>query len=209
MNIIAITVSVNYSEILEAIIAQNMKFLYKWFIVTEKSDTKTIQLLEEYKNHNDVIQILLYDGFYTNKCTFNKGGAIKFAQDYIDTHFTESNILILDSDIYLPNNFKDSLPPIIRPKALYGVANRYDYWSMDDFINGSNPHKYKHGNKFVGFFQLYKQSSIHTYKDSVNCGKCDDDFRDLFNIRYTLNLSVKHLGKEGVNWNGRFDDTKL
>ena len=64
-------------------------------------------------------------------------------------------------------------------------------------------------NKFVGFFQLYKQSSIHTYKDSVNCGKCDDDFRNLFNIRYTLKLSVKHLGKEGVNWNGRFDDTKL
>jgi hypothetical protein len=73
---------------------------------------------------------------------------------------------------------------------------------MDDFLNNENPHKYYHGNKFAGFFQLYKQCS-YKYKESNNCSWCDIEFKNKFPIKKHLNLSVKHLGKEGVNWNGR------
>ena len=57
MDIIAITISVNYSDILEHMLEQNSKILHKWFIVTTTADTKTITLLEKYK-HTDKIHIL-------------------------------------------------------------------------------------------------------------------------------------------------------
>jgi hypothetical protein len=200
MEIIAITVCVNYSDILEFMLKQNIKFLKKWFIVTTKSDTKTIQLLE---NYNEIIHILIYDDFYINNYKFNKGGAIKFAQDYIDINFTDSNILILDSDIYLPDNFMYCLPKNLEPHKLYGSFERDDLWTIVDFIENTNPHKYIYGNSFVGFFQLYKQNSIYKYEESYNCASCDNTFRDKFNTRECLKISVKHLGKDTVNWNGR------
>ena len=200
MDIIAITISVNYSDILQHILNQNLKFLKKWIIVTTTSDTKTIKLLEDYK---DILDILIYDNFYTNNYKFNKGGAIKFAQDYVDLNYTDSNILLIDSDIYLPDNFTEYLPETLNPNTLYGVSGRYDFWSLHDFIKNINPHEYKHGNNFVGFFQLYKQNSIYKYKDSYNCAICDEIFKELFKKKIHLSMFVKHLGKDEVNWNGR------
>jgi len=199
MDITAITICVNYSDILGYMIKQNIKFFKKWFIVTTVTDKKTIKLLETYK---DVVHILIYDGFYINGNTFNKGGAVKFAQDYIDDNFTDSNILILDADIYLPDVFFDKIPLIIEPNILYGVIERNDYWTLDDFMTNVNPHKYQWGSFFVGFFQLYKQNPMYKYKESYNCSKCDNTFRELFYKKQHLNMSVKHLGQEGVNWNG-------
>lgn len=200
MDIIAITVSVNYSDILEHMIAQNIRFLQKWFIITTESDIKTIELVKKYK---DKIDILIYNDFYINNCKFNKGGAIKFAQDYLDIHHKNANILVLDSDIYLPDNFIECLPSILEPNTLYGVLERLDYWSLDDYIKKINPYKYPHGGSFVGFFQLYKQDSKYKYNHSENCAKCDDHFRNLFNNKIQLEISINHLGKDSVNWDGR------
>lgn len=202
MDIIAITISVNYSDILEHMLEQNSKFLHKWFIVTTTADTKTIALLEKYKD-TDKIHILLYDNFITNECKFNKGGAVKFAQDYIDTLYKDANILMLDSDIYLPDNFLDCLPSMLEPDTLYGAYERLDYWSLYEFRTNMNPHSYLFGSNFVGFFQLFKQHTKYNYEDSQNCTTCDNTFRELFEQKVHLNLSVKHLGKDSVNWDGR------
>jgi hypothetical protein len=200
MDIIAVTVSVNYSDILEHMIIQNIQFLKKWFIVTAPEDKKTIDLLENYKHK---ITVLIYDGFYINNHKFNKGGAIKCAQDYIDLHFKDENILILDSDIYLPDDFTKQLPPIVEPHTLYGVSERIDYWTLDDFNKCIKPHVYSCAKFFVGFFQLYKQNAKYKYEECEDCGGCDNIFRELFNKKQLLEISVKHLGKECVNWYGR------
>lgn len=199
MEVIAITICLNYSHVLEHTIKQNSKFFKKWIIVTSISDTKTIQLLENFK---DIIHVLIYNDFHINKSSLNKGGAIKFAQDYTDIHFKDSKILILDADIYLPDIFLEKLPMTLEPDTLYGVSERYDFWSVNDFMKNSNPHKYRLGDEFVGFFQLYKQNPIYKYQNSHNCSQCDNWFRDLFLKKQRLEISVKHLGKEGVNWNG-------
>ena len=96
------------------------------------------------------------------------------------------------------------LPRKLENCILYGVSERLYYWTIDDFIKGNNPHKYFHGGDFVGFFQLYKQNSNYKYKESYNCSECDNSFKKLFkNNLKVLQISVKHLGKCEVNWNGR------
>ena len=61
MEIIAITVCVNYDDILEQMLVQNSKFLHRWFIVTSPEDTKTIHLIENSGKEN--IQLLIYNDF--------------------------------------------------------------------------------------------------------------------------------------------------
>lgn len=205
-DIIAITICVNYSDILKHVICQNIKFFRLWYIVTDENDTETIELINNFKLNTpekcNNISILIYKNFY-DKVKFNKGGAIKFAQEYTHQHHENSNVLLIDSDIYLPDNFLDKIPNKIELRTLYGVSERLDYWSKEDYFNDVNPHIYPYGNKFVGFFQLYNNNLFNTYQDSKNCSECDMKFIRLFRKKVNLDLSVKHLGKEGVNWNGR------
>jgi hypothetical protein len=102
MDIIAITICVNYDDIFKYMVQQNLKFFKKWYIVTKIEDTATIKLITELNNTS--IEILYYNDFYTGS-KFNFGGARKFAQEYIDKNYTNTNILILDADIYLPDDF--------------------------------------------------------------------------------------------------------
>jgi hypothetical protein len=200
MEIYAITVCVNYADILSYMLKQNSLFIKKWYIVTSPEDDNTKKLIEDENMPN--IELLIYTNFYKN-ARFNKGGAIRFAQEHIYKNNTNLNILILDADIYLPDNFPKILPEKLEDNTMYGTSERIDYWTVDDFINNTNPKKYPHGGGFVGFFQLYKQDSYKFYNNSNNCANCDNDFRSLFNNKIKLELLVKHLGKEYINWNGR------
>jgi hypothetical protein len=201
MEIIAATVSVNYSDILELMLHQNAKLLHTWIIVTSPEDTKTIELVERSGIKN--IKLLLYDGFHENGAIFNKGGAVCYAQTYIENNYENANILLLDSDIYLPDGLSTKLPAALEDDTLYGTSARVDYWTRDDFINDTNPHMYHWGHGFVGFFQLYKQNNSFKYPASYNCADCDNHFRERYSKRVNLNYYVKHLGKDGENWNGR------
>jgi hypothetical protein len=202
MEIICITVSVNYSDILKHSLNANAAFFKKWFIVTTAEDTATHALIAKVNLSN--VEILLFDQLYLDGASFNKGGAVRFAQNHVYKHFPSSNILILDSDILLPEKFRESLPITLKEDTLYGVLERLDYWTESDFLERRNPHTYKLGNKLVGFFQLYKDSGTNKlYKPSINCSICDDEFKDSFLRKKHLYISVSHFGKEEENWNGR------
>ena len=199
--IIAVTTSVNYHDILKHNL-DNLKHFKIWYIIVSPEDDGTVSLVRDIPN----IKILIYDGFYKN-AKFNFGGSRLFAQEYINKNHESSNILFLDADIYLPSNL--NLPLVIENDTIYGTSERIDYHTLDDFINGKNPHKYRGGHHFNGFFQLYKQSPKYLYKNSDNCSQCDGDFRDLFKNKINLNLSVKHLGQDGIHWNGRDKSNKI
>lgn len=199
IEVIAVTVCVNYHDILNHILEQNSKFLKLWLIVTSPEDVDTVNVVKNKQLSN--VKILIYDNFFTN-AIFNKGGGVRFAQEYIDNYYNSQSVLILDSDIYLPDNFLEKIPKTVKDNTLYGVRDRYDFWSLDEFLNNENGHHYYDSKNFVGFFQLYKQGS-YKYNNSYNCSRCDDDFRDLFSNRINLDLAVKHLGREKVNWDGR------
>ena len=179
---------------------QNAKFFKRWYIVTAESDTKTIEAIQSF--NSPTIHILFYD-FFSEGAKFNKGGALRYAQTKVqEDGYIDNPILILDSDIFLPNNFLDSLSNVtIEDETLYGISERRDYYCYNDFLKNTNYSIHSHSKNFQGCFQLYK--SGNKYESSNDCGECDYVFRDLFAKKIHLTLTVQHLGLDGVNWGGR------
>jgi GR25 family glycosyltransferase involved in LPS biosynthesis len=206
-NIIALTVSTNYDDLLDIILPQNYGFFKRWYIVTDVNDYKTIDVVKKYNFEN--IE-LVYFNFYENS-TFNKGGAIEYVQNMIENGgYSDFLMLFLDSDIYLPNNFSDIIDNLdLNDNTLYGPLIRDDFYSMKNFLdNNVDNHIVEQMSMgwVSGYFQLYKYNPIYKYNNSNNCSWCDVQFSKLFTNRVFINdLSVKHLGKAGINWDGRTD----
>jgi hypothetical protein len=193
-----ICVSTKYANLLDIIIPQNAKFFKKWYIVTHIDDKETIDIIN--KHNFPCIEVLFFD-FYKN-ATFNKGGAIKYAQSFIKDG---ENVLLLDSDIFIPDKFSHFLDEIKENDIEYDVLysfERYDFHTFSDFIKNENGIRYM--STFMGFFQLYKQRSHMLYRDSENCRVCDADFALFFPKQRMLEHTIiKHLGKDNVNHFGR------
>jgi len=116
-DLVCITVSTNYDDILGVVIHQNQRFFQKWYIITHPDDDDTVDLVE--KAGYDNIQLLYFD-FYKD-AVFNKGGAIAAVQDHIKDLYMGKPILLLDSDIFLPDDFFDVVSKVeIKPDTLYG-----------------------------------------------------------------------------------------
>jgi hypothetical protein len=206
--LVAITVSTNYEDILSIILPQNNKFFEKWYIVTRRDDTKTLQVIADSKCTN--IEVLFFDFFADGK-RFNKGGAIKMAQ--LKLHDFLGNVLLLDSDIYLPDNFVEIYQALrIEQDTLYGASGRNDYHSFHNFRHKIVDRVFdKPDELFQGYFQLYANNSAHLYKNSYNCAECDLEFQTLFKKKMPIpGFYASHLGHNAVHWNGRVakDDFK-
>ena len=200
MDIIAITVCVNFDDILYHTIDQNAKMVKVLYIVTAHSDSDTINLLTMKNLPN--VKILYFDKFFVN-AKFNKGGAVRYAQEYVHKEYPDANVLLLDADVILPDTLYNNLPDTIEPDILYGVTERLDYNTLEDFLTRQNGTICFYGGALVGFFQLYKASEKYLYKDSDTCCICDNEFRDSFPKFHFIQLSIPHLGVSGVNWEGR------
>lgn len=200
--IIAITVSTNYDDILNIVLPQNYIFFWKWIIITSPDDKKTLDVI---KKHNFPNVIPAFFNFYGNNKKFNKGGAIRYYQKKIASLNYTGNVLILDSDIYLPNDFLSIMKNIVvKRDTLYGTNSRNDYHSYDHFINGVVDEHYGRSHEIDGYFQLYKYEKTKLYSESENCSKCDLDFHRFFKNKVIIEkMNVKHLGEKCVNWNGR------
>lgn len=203
---IAITVSTNYADLLDIIIPINCHYFEKWLIVTHSTDIETIKVIKKHQRPN--ISIIYFD-FYKN-VAFNKGGAIKYCQDYILRNVDYSGpILLLDSDICLPDNFNELIASIsFRDGTIYGTEKRLDYYSLENFKNNVVDYDYPWSQDFQGYFQLYLHNPAYLYNDSYNCSNCDLEFLNYFQDKVIIpNMVVKHLGKSGVHWNKRLDKT--
>ena len=203
---IAITVSTNYDDILDIIMPRNAPFFTKWIIITRQDDLATHEVIRKYNYPN--VEIMYFD-FTAGGNKFNKGGAIRYAQQQIPAEYT-GLVLILDSDILLPTNFGEIITKTkFRKYAIYGVNTRDDFHSMSHLLAGKVDFEYYRHRHFDGFFQLYIHNTRLLYKDSMNCSTCDSIFNKLFGQRkkviYTLH--VKHLGMSNTHWNARVNKT--
>ena len=203
---IGITVSTNYEYLLNITLPQNARFFEKWYIVTSETDQKTLDVIKGYNYPN--IEVLFFD-FYANSKTFNKGGAIRYAQQQLNST-VDDTVLLLDSDICLPPQFNEILAQIqLQPNALYGTSERQDYYSFSHLKNQMVDSYYPYAQEFQGYFQLYKYNPDFLYNESNDCSTCDREFRGFFLIKITIpQMIVAHLGLSGVHWNGRknYDD---
>jgi hypothetical protein len=205
-NIIAITISTNYSDLLDIILPQNYKFFYKWIIVTDENDIETINIIKKYNFPNVII---IFFNFYLNNLSFNHGGAIRICQKILNKSNYNGIVLNIDSDIYLPDNFNNLINNIdIQPDTIYGTENRNDFLSLEHLKNNIVDSQFEKAQEFQGYFQLYIYNPKIIANNSINCSQWDSDFKDNFQNKIIIkNLCVSHLGLSGIHWNGRKDKT--
>lgn len=206
MLITAITVSTKYADILKLILPVNARFFHKWYIVTSKNDVETIRVIREFQETQPTTDIeIIYFDFYTN-AVFNKGGAIQYAQYVIQDTIQDTAVLLLDSDICLPENFDKIMDNVnLQEDTIYGAAERRHFFTKAHFETQTVDKQDVEKTEFLlGYFQLYYYKTCYLYQPSGNCSDCDLEFANLFPNREVIpGLYVGHLGKENENWNGR------
>lgn len=214
LELIGITVSKNYSDLLQDCL-KNKIFMKKWYIVTDENDKSTIDLIN---NNNELNNIeILYHDFNNNGSIFDKGGAIKLAQERIYQNYNNELIMIIDSDIILPIDIAEKISNIynnIDDDTIYNVSDRINYLTYQDYLSGkfiskiSDKFDDNSNWRIAGFFQLYKNNKYY-YEQSYNCSTCDLTFHYKFKNASVIDVDVAHIGIDSDwptgknNWNGR------
>jgi len=197
--IIAITVSTNYSDLIPFVLEANDKYFYHWYWITDEKDTATISLLSESKKNT-----MLFYNFKNNGRTFDKGGALRMAQELAHAQYPNSWYAIIDSDIALYPEFANLNTEQLDPNTVYGIRYRHVFHTQEEYKKNTPTSVNHHENFPIGFFQLYKKH--HLYKSANNAGKCDCNFRDNYQQKGLLDqfniLACSHLGPIDSYWNG-------
>ena len=206
LNIIGITVCVNYSPILALTLEQNTKKLKHIYVVTKECDHNTIKVCKKYDNvtmltHNFKITDNWYD-VKLRRCSterqehkdivrcptkidnmngkaFNKGGALRAGQLIAERLFPDDYYLVMDCDVTFGQILTRSLRDVeLEMDYLYVPGQRRDYSTYDDYIRKTNHKVYPGGSAGWGFFQLYKCTEPTHYEDWHTAAKCDTWFRN-------------------------------
>lgn len=201
----AITVCVNYDDILDVTIDRMVSNVDQLVVVTSTSDKKTKLLCK----NKEKVKLLQTDSFYSKGAKFRKGLAIEEGFDFIGRN---GWILVIDADILLP----EKMPlPAVEVGKIYSPYRRVlprledakDYmdvssWGRLDKFNDQ---------EFAGYFQLFNGSDPVLRKkpwygiDWMHAGGCDSVFERKWmqTNKVRPNFDVLHIGPIGVNWHGR------
>ena len=214
MSLIGICVSYKYFDSFKFMLPINYRHFEKIYLLTQEDDIETIEFCKQFNN-----VIVLFYNFKNNGKKFDKFGALNYAQQKVYNNHPNSWYLIIDSDIILPNNFIDILTrENLNENCIYG-AIRSNVLKSSELLNKKNVINenidWKYNNilclkntppSILGCFQLYKKK-VFCRDDFINAGKGDYHFGyDNFNIFCNLeNILYFHLGKTGVNWNGKVE----
>jgi hypothetical protein len=224
MIIEAITVCVNYADILALVIGHNKTVINNWIIVTDTKDRETKKLCDY---HN--VRCIQTDVFYENGNTFNKGKGINAGFDQLKKN---GWIMHLDADILLPANFKsilesddleidciysmDRIDLIGREAYVEKIINMHNQYSDYVFVEEKLPistrmfHN-KMGYCTIGYLQLFHSLKFEAYSEKHQTAARSDV---LFLNKWAKNKRrlhpgcfVYHIMSEnspmGTNWDGR------
>jgi hypothetical protein len=225
-SLVGVCVSYNYFDTLQFMLPVNCAHFEKMYLITQPNDLETIEFCKKFEN----VKVLFYN-FKNNNKTFDKFGAINYAQQIMYNEYPDSWYMIIDSDIILPNNFIDILSKeTLNDKCIYGAIRNNVFKSSEllnkkQIVNAKDNVTWVYNNilhwkikppSILGCFQLYKKKCFHLNSDKfANAGFGDYAFgHDNFNLFCNLeNLLYFHLGESGKNWNGKvvsfIDDCKL
>jgi len=123
----AVSVCVNYSEQLSKCI-ENKKHFDEWIIVTSKNDLKTIQLCK-----TNELKCITFENIYKKSGMFDQSKRINKG---LKTVGTDKWVLLIDPDIYLPNNFRELLGQLpLNNECIYTIndQNREEIISPEEF----------------------------------------------------------------------------
>jgi hypothetical protein len=195
MDIVSLTVAVNYHGELAATCSHLVKQCDASYVITSPDDFETERIAVDAG-----ATVVSYHGFHDRGAKFNKSGAIRTAQIAARSRHPGAWILITDADILVPANLREIiLSQSLNRATLYGMK-RLDYNTPEDFAAGRVSLEYPHD--FAGYFQLYRREMLYAaWSDTA--GKCDWRFKRLFRQRVLLPGVCHHLGFKSKNWEGR------
>lgn len=225
-SLVGICVSYNYFDTLQFMLPANYAHFEKLYLITQEDDLETIEFCKNFDN----VKVLFYN-FKNNNKSFDKFGAVNYAQQIMYHEYPDSWYMIIDSDIILPNNCVDILSKEnLNEECIYGAIRNNVFKSScllnkKQIVNAKDNVTWIYNNilylkdnppSIVGCFQLYKKKCFHLNADKFgNAGFGDYHFGyDNFNLFCNLeNLLYFHLGESGKNWDGKvvsfIDDCKL
>lgn len=199
--VIGITVSTDYDDILREVFESNICQLDHWFIVTTRRDLATQQFLRDQQNVT-----VLYWNPHSKGRLFDLGTGIRVGQKAAYKAFPKSWYLRLDSDIALPQGFRTKLGSLLDLdwQAIYG-APRLEYLSLMKFRGRFGGRRYVGSDGLHGYFQLYCLPLL--YRGSRDASRCDLQFKKRFFRNWVLeDVEVSHLGAGREDWQGRKAD---
>jgi len=205
----AITVSINYSDYLSQIISNKEK-LDRWIIVTHEDDSDCIKVCED----ND-IEYICSKRIYEDGSYFAKGKAINEGLELLDK---DSWILHVDSDICLPDDFREIVQDNLNNKEKLYWNRRYDKETLEE-IKWITEDENKYELIACGFFHLWHSDKVKKYIDASNNAGWDDVyFKDSFGenlvelplkcIDVSGELAKHHFGRNVVLTDEELNESK-
>lgn len=217
--LLVLSASVNYLDYLSFTYSLNKdlfkKYNLNYVIVTDYKDNETYNFCI-----SNSINCYRTDAFYHfngKDATFNRAGALnEFLK--INTAYSSSWILLLDSDIILNEEIIDSFLKTNQANIFYGCGREF-------YLSYENYQKNKHSGieqcKHLGFFQLFNIEYLkkkyeelklinYDYNNNIiisnyNVSAQDGLFANLFPNKQSLGY-VKHIGPPYKNWDGRITE---
>lgn len=195
----AITVCVNYSDLLKITLPRNRRHFNDYLIVTSHDDLETVRVAA--KNNCSCFQT---NAFYLHGAMFNKGLAMEQGFDVLGR---EGQICILDADIVLPQyaTFDIEIGKLYSPYR-FMLDKVEDY--NDELEWGRLPTRqdFEH----CGYCTYFDTRDPHLSKpwyglNWSHAGGCDSEFQSKWPLvdRYRPEWKVLHLGPTDTNWCGR------
>lgn len=226
----AVTVCVNYADILKVTIPFNKPLFDNWVIVTSPEDKETQDVCKYYN-----ISCVVTDKFYEDNATFNKAKGIN---EGLKRLVKVDWVVHIDADVILPANFRQICKEDqLQKDAIYGIDrlnlvgekdllkfilhndNQIKQWTYLNtktaFDHAFRLHNLNSGYNVIGFFQLFHSSFFNKQDDwyptnHTNAARTDVGFQQQWPLNKRLfypGIISYHIETEpsekGLNWNGR------
>jgi len=201
---IAITVCVDFDDLLAVTLPRNTPHFEQIVVITAPHDKRTMRLVE-----NSSALYYVTDAFYRKGAKFNKGLAI---EETLDNIGATGWLSMLDADIVLPKGFlTESSAERLDRECLYGARRRMCHDGTIPPEEQWREYAIAPDGEIPGCLQIFhtEASALRTRPrfgtDWTHAGGYDSVFEAKFrpdNTRW-LPFEILHLGQDGVNWCGR------
>ena len=198
----AITVCVDYSDLLAITLPANRQHFDEMLVVTGPRDDATVAECMKYPD----VSFVRTDAFYRDGAAFNKGLAIEEAFDKIGRN---GWFCVLDADILLPLG---AIWADVEMFCLTAPRRRMVY-DRDKWFRPGDWQQYPlfHDVEHAGYCQIFSGDDPALRRrpwygvDWRHAGGCDSDFAANWPPHRLRRppWHVLHLGQPGINWCGR------
>lgn len=206
---VAITVCVDFSDLLAVTLPRNAKHFRRVFVVSSHWDAATKAVVSGVKN----AELYTTNAFYRSGAIFNKGAAIEEA---FDVAGRSGWLCVMDADILLPADvdLSGAVPGRLytpRRRMLRDVTKWLEFVDSESW--GELPMHAEE--EFAGYFQFFHAGDPVLVERPWygvtwrHAGGCDSEFQQKWGRSRQVRppFEVLHLGEDGRNWCGRVTPT--